>query len=283
MDKITPAPIMMGIPFGKRCNLWITFENTLENSTIMLLMQPNNNIIIQKYRIEKPNKASTNWQYGTLFFGTFIEDRKTFVIENIMKYKGIDVGNRVLIDRLAFILEFVETASVKGLIIKVAQIANSSSSFIYKTYTIKEIGGGGAGAGSGNSGLQTSKELSHKTKKYKPQYKLPTIFKIKARPDEEDIYELYAYGMDKRPIFYAIAGLNDFKMSTRLKTVFANSPKVIKNLDYIETSDDESEPIINTAQKGVFVECVFNDRFNKWFPVRIIGTKVERYVNILML
>ena len=282
---------LMGIPFGKRCNLWITFENTVESNPIMLLTLPNNNIItvIQKFRMDK---RVDRWQYGTVFFGTFIEQSKTFVIENITKYKGIDVIMRPFIDRLSFILEFVEfycqtipNNHHHPINIKVAQIVdmNMGEAFKYKTFTVT----------SNNATTVTNNvtPTSKKIKKYKPQYKLPTTFKMKARTDE-DIYELYAYGVDKNPTFYALAGLNDFKMSLLLKIAFskkAHPSQIVKNLDYIEMSDDETDDETDTTdadtQKGVFVECVFNDRFNKWFPKRIIGESSigMRYVSILHL
>jgi hypothetical protein len=118
--------------------------------------------------------------------------------------------------------------------------------------------------------------------KYKPQYKLATIFKMKAR-NQEDIYELYAYGINKTPTFYGISGLNDFKMSLVLKKVFHQfrilNTKFPESIEIFDEDDDE--PMFDT-QKEIFVECLFNERFNKWFPMKIIDHKTQ-YVSITKL
>ena len=273
--------MMMGIPFGKRCNLWITFENK-DSSTIMLLMQPKNNIIIEKYKLA--GVQDFRWQYGTLFYGTYIDSTTvpTFVIEDIIKYKGVDVNRRTIADRLAFILEFMEGGggghTHQKLQIRVAQIAPTNEEFRYKTYMTKAITGGNT---------QSAKKCRT------PQYKLPTVFKMKAR-NQEDIYELYAYGMDRTPTFYAIAGLNDFKMSMVLKQLFHRfkplNPMVASAfpecIEMVDDDDDELSPPIFDTQKEIFVECRFNQRFNKWFPVKIIDnhkTPPPQYVSVTKL
>jgi hypothetical protein len=50
-----------------------------------------------------------------------------------------------------------------------------------------------------------------------------------------------------------------------------------KNLDYIEESDDE-EDFENTnidkyvdLSKKIFMECIFNHKFKKWIPIKVIN------------
>ena len=135
----------MGIPFGKRCNLWLTFEN---KDNIMLLLDPKNNIIIQKHKNISFSDARPKWQYGTLFCGTMTNEVSNkehaqkggvYVIEDILTYKGIDVTKRSMIDRFGFIAEFMNSyIQCNSLVVKVAKInKNANDLFLYKTYKIK--------------------------------------------------------------------------------------------------------------------------------------------------
>ena len=58
-----------------------------------------------------------------------------------------------------------------------------------------------------------------------------------------------------------------------------------KNLDYIEESDDDEDfqnmnidKYVN-IEKVLLMECVFNNKFKRWTPVRVVGPK-EKIVHI---
>ena len=57
------------------------------------------------------------------------------------------------------------------------------------------------------------------------------------------------------------------------------------NLDYIEESDDEAdfenikEDRFVDLQKVVYIECVFNHKFKRWTPMRIMVDK-SRVISI---
>jgi len=109
----------------------------------------------------------------------------------------------------------------------------------------------------------------------KPQYKYPTIFQVRADL-QNDIYHLYAYGRNKENVYYNIAYIPNYKSSVFMNTLFRKI-KENKNLDYIEESDDE-EDFENTnidkyvdLSKKIFMECIFNHKFKKWIPIKVIN------------
>lgn len=285
--------LYMGIPFGKRCNLWLTFEN---KDIIMLLLDPKNNIIIQKHKNISFSDVHPKWQYGTLFCGTMTNEVShkehalkggVYVIEDIFTYKGIDVTKRSFCDRFHFITEFMNDYKPKhGPVVKVAKInKNANDPFLYKTYKIKQLNVGAdcnniikecANNGGGNNGGGATNNKRYN--KHKPQYKLPTIFKVKAHNDE-DIYELYAYDASNGgSTFYTIAGINDYKTSIMMNSIFRNV-RENSNIDYIEMSDDEEEYI--KPLKEVLIECIYNAKFGKWMPVKVASG--NQYVSIFKL
>ena len=114
----------------------------------------------------------------------------------------------------------------------------------------------------------------------KPQYKYPTIFYVTA-DIQYDIYHLFAYGKDKSLIYYNMAYIPNYKTSVFMNDIFRKI-RENDNLDYIEESDDEDD-FQNTddskyvhLEKSVLIECVFNNKFKRWTPVRIVdkSTKV---------
>jgi hypothetical protein len=117
----------------------------------------------------------------------------------------------------------------------------------------------------------------------KPQYKYPTVFRVMADL-QFDIYHLFAYGKDSQPIYYNIAYIPNYKTSVLMNGLFRNI-RENKNLDYIEESDDEDDfQNMNIdkyvhIEKVLLMECVFNNKFKRWTPVRVVGPK-EKIVHI---
>jgi hypothetical protein len=117
----------------------------------------------------------------------------------------------------------------------------------------------------------------------KPQYKYPTVFRVMADL-QFDIYHLFAYGKDSQPIYYNIAYIPNYKTSVLMNGLFRNI-RENKNLDYIEESDDEEDfQNMNIdkyvhIEKVLLMECVFNNKFKRWIPMRVVGPK-EKIVHI---
>lgn len=114
----------------------------------------------------------------------------------------------------------------------------------------------------------------------KPQYKYPTIFHVTA-DIQYDIYHLFAYGKDKTLLYYNMAYIPNYKTSVFMNRIFRKI-RENDNLDYIEESDDEDdfqnmdESKYVDLEKSVLIECIFNNKFKRWTPMRIVdkSTKV---------
>lgn len=129
----------------------------------------------------------------------------------------------------------------------------------------------------------------------KPQYKYPTVFRVKADV-QYDIYHLYAYihspqmdrgrtdrlnninrnGVSSSLVYYDVAYIPNYAKSVFMNGLFRNI-RENSNLDYIEESDDE-EDFENTRedkyvdlQKSLLMECTFHPKFKRWIPVRVVN------------
>jgi hypothetical protein len=120
----------------------------------------------------------------------------------------------------------------------------------------------------------------------KPQYKYPTVFHVTA-DIQYDIYHLFAYGKDKALLYYNIAYIPNYKTSVFMNKIFRKI-RENDNLDYIEESDDEDdfqnmdETKYVDLEKSVLIECVFNSKFKRWTPIRVVD-KSNKVVHINQL
>jgi hypothetical protein len=108
----------------------------------------------------------------------------------------------------------------------------------------------------------------------KPQYKISAIFEVKADL-QYDIYHLYAYGEKCKKIYYGLAYIPNYKTSVFMNGLFRKI-RENANLDAIEESDDEDDfqdsriDKYVDLKKTVSIECVFNQKFKRWTPVRTV-------------
>lgn len=120
----------------------------------------------------------------------------------------------------------------------------------------------------------------------KPQYKLKTVFQVCA-DIQYDIYHLYAFGKNKNPIYYNVAYIPNYKTSVFMNSLFRNI-RENSNLDWIEESDDEEdfedlrEDKYVDLNKIINIECVFQPKFKKWIPLRVMDEH-EKIVHITKL
>jgi hypothetical protein len=120
----------------------------------------------------------------------------------------------------------------------------------------------------------------------KPQYKIPTIFEVKADL-QYDIYHLYAYGKGSARVYCGIMSIPSCKTSVFMNGLFRNI-KENRNLDAIEESDDEDDfqdmrlDKYVDLNKTVAIECIFNYKFKRWTPIRTVQTS-DKIVHISKL
>lgn len=121
----------------------------------------------------------------------------------------------------------------------------------------------------------------------KPQYRMATVFLVTA-DIQCDIYHLFACGKNSSPVYYGVAGIQNYRTSVFMNRIFR---RIVENerLDAIEESDDDEE-FQNTAYdkyvdlaKTCLIECMFNIKFKKWIPFKVMNDAGCKYVHISKL
>jgi hypothetical protein len=122
--------------------------------------------------------------------------------------------------------------------------------------------------------------IPHKSNFSKPQDRHPAVFQVIADL-KYDVYHLFAYGVNKQPVYYNVAYVPSYRSSVFLNGLFRKI-RENRNLDYIEESDDEedfeniTEDKYVDTQKVLCMECIFHTKFRKWIPTRVVhkGSKI---------
>lgn len=113
----------------------------------------------------------------------------------------------------------------------------------------------------------------------KSQYKYHAVFQVTA-DIQFDIYHLFAYGKNTKPVYYNIAYVPNYKSSMFLNGIFRKI-RENSNLDYIEESDDEEEfqkteeDRYVDIKKVVLMECQFHYKFKKWVPIKVVDHRTK--------
>ena len=109
--------------------------------------------------------------------------------------------------------------------------------------------------------------------------KREVVFKIK--PDiQNDIYYLYGLNNVGEEVYFDICLIPDFTTSVIMNKLFRKI-KENENLDALEESDDEEEFENEKEDRFVYLDksynmvCLYNNKFKKWYPVKIADTKME--------
>uniref|UniRef100_A0A6C0JK00 mRNA capping enzyme adenylation domain-containing protein n=1 Tax=viral metagenome TaxID=1070528 RepID=A0A6C0JK00_9ZZZZ len=315
--KVSPFyDICLAIPLGKKCYAWFTFHN---DNDLCYLMDLNREKKVSRVSvISTPFDPCLS--LNTIVYGTYVEEEsgaQWFIIEDMVYYKGIPMKKCNFTERLAFFAEFMGQVSqefkTKNDVVFVLpvmwQTELTESMIDYPIsmptdiyYPVHHIQYRSSGEVMPYLNVNTNKKIGGNEIKrpllpyveqkqvhmdfQKPQYRYPTIFKVTA-DIQFDIYNLYAFGKNNQPVFYNNAYIPNYKSSVFMNGLF----RIIrenKNLDYIEESDDE-EDFQNTnidkyvnVEKSVLMECVFNQKFKRWTPVRVVNNR-EKVVHISKL
>jgi hypothetical protein len=94
----------------------------------------------------------------------------------------------------------------------------------------------------------------------------------------EDLYNLVIYNNNKEE-FYDLALINGYKTSIFMNSIFRKIKENI-NLDLLEESDEEEEFEDTRKDKFVFLDkhvtmqCMYNYKFKKWIPLKIVNDKI---------
>jgi hypothetical protein len=299
-NKVYYSDLFLAIPEGKKCLTWFTTNNKGQNICYLLELEEETRFIT---RIRPINVCfNSELSYETIFYGSsFYYDNNMFItIEDILYYKGKNLCNQNFITKLSYLKNIFEsdigqfsytdsfvvfglpiiTTNYNELIENINKI-NYNIKYIQTRYSNKKH--------FDNLNFVKSnvlfRNLGQNNKKidYPNGTKRELVFKVKAEL-QNDIYNLYVYNNGTTDYFYDIALIPDYKTSVMMNKLFRNI-KENNNLDALEESDSEDEFENENIDKFVDLEksqnmlCVYNQRFNKWVPIRVMN-KNEKIANL---
>lgn len=303
--------VCIAIPSGRKCMLWFTYDHQSNADVCYLLEMGKNKKIIN---IELCSLLfDPVLSIGTIIYGTMIEGTKMFAMEDIYYYKGNSIQNLVFGEKLGFTYEIItkyifNDISIENYLVYypvmwgvyepseysipghlVNDIGYQIKNIQYRSlneiipylnvYPKKAIVESISTPSKINPEIFKFYSVKYKMEFAKPQYKYSTVFYVKPAL-QNDIYNLFAYGKTKELVFYNIAYIPSYKTSVFMNGIFRNI-KENRNIDYIEESDDEDD-FQNTdidkyvnLEKHALIECVFNTKFKKWVPTRVVGANTK--------
>jgi hypothetical protein len=286
--------IMMAIPFGKKYYMWFTYHL---DKNVCLLMELNRDKKIIKITV-KDCIVSVAFALGTLLYVSSTHDNERYYIENIYYYKGLPVHSLVYGHKLGYIREIL-TQNHPSLLLYLPEmwwITEPIPSIPYSVhhYQFRCLNVHSPFLNQSNETETTIKkeeasqpppqETIYKLNFKKPQYKMTTIFIVKA-DIQYDIYHLYACGKKMNNEYCGVACIPTMASSFFMNGLFRKI-RENRNLDYVEESEDEEDfediredKYVNLTKK-ILMECVFHPKFKKWIPVCVAPSKHSRIVHI---
>jgi hypothetical protein len=297
--------VCLAIPHGKKAFIWFTF---FKNEDVCFFMELGKDKKVTRIKIIK-NNVQMKLALGTVIYGTVYEDPQIeskviqFIIEDVFFHEGIPLKKLTFGEKLGFIEAFLQNNNEIPIdnirfslpimwkrdleedheipVSLKKTISHPIHHIQYRTLNnispyLNVLMGRKIGSGSIIEPL-SDLFIPPAIPRYdfsKPQYKMQAVFEAKADL-QFDIYHLYAYGERCKKIYYGLAYIPNYKTSVFMNGIFRRI-KENKNLDAIEESDDEEDfqdsriDKYVDLKKTVSIECVFNQKFKKWTPVRMV-------------
>jgi hypothetical protein len=264
------------IPKGKKHIVWFTYIKD-KKVCIFIEINPGSKKLIKNI-YEVPQTFEKKIVLGTIFYGTLfmVKEKKLFSIENIHFYKGKNIENNTELFKLE-LLNNILSKEIKQIIIGKYGIGLGipaiENSFEQSLITAKQLPYDIYSIQSRN--IDNTNNLYNSTI-YK-NYDISDskyIFSVKA-DIQNDIYDLYAKNRNNILEKFDIAAIPTYEISIMMNKLFRNIKENF-NLDALEESDDEDEfENINEDKfvdldKCVKIECIFNKRFNKYVPIKVV-------------
>jgi hypothetical protein len=283
------------IPKGRKQLVWFTYIEDKKICAIIEIVFGTKKMIKEIYVV--PQKFEKKIVLGTLFYGTLfsVNNKKYLSIENIHFYKGKNVEQKNENEKL-LLIKYILQNEIKQLIISkrgiglgLPIIVNDYSTAIqiakkieYPIYSIQL------------RNLKDKKKILNsilfKNNKYENNSNNKNVnrvtFYVKALI-QNDIYELYCINNSGNEENIGIAYIPDYSTSVMMNKLFRNIKENI-NLDALEESDDEEEfenidedKFVNLNKK-IKMECVYNEKFEKFIPLKISNHPVTIKKDIVM-
>jgi hypothetical protein len=319
----TAYNLCLAIPTGRKSFAWFTFHEEDDVCYILDLNREKLISRVTMVNVTFAFKLALGTiVYGTLITDE-VTSSQYFLVEDIFYHEGIELKHVLCNEKMDVIADFMEKIinSAEGNSVMFATPVmwdmptdvqtmvvsnvpdNISSTIPYHVHHIQYRAANHimphlnvtltrkALAQSNVSSMKTTKEnifIPPSSSKIvcdyrKPQYKYPTVFQVRA-DIQYDIYHLFAYGKDNKPMYYNIAYIPSYRTSVFMNKCFRKI-RENANLDYIEESDDEDdfqnmeEDKYVDLQKVQLMECTFNSKFKRWVPLRMVD-KHNKIVHI---
>jgi hypothetical protein len=279
--KVSNYNLILAIPRGNKCFIWFTKINGKKSAILInidITSTNTNKINFNFSNIYLLNNQFNSELLETILYGTSFEVQNKFYfsIEDLFYYKKLDLSHELFSNKLNIINNILVNDIYKindydnSFIIGIPPICTNYFELnnIIKnlSYEIKEL----------KYILlnETNVYVKYKNNvnniiQSKQKIIQQNIFKV--IPDmKTDIYNLYLLNKSKNDYeFHSIAFIPDYKSSIKMNKLF-HGLKEHDNLDYLEDSDDEFEIENNLENNWKIMECIFNNKFKKWIPIKVI-------------
>jgi hypothetical protein len=274
--KVFKFDVLVAIPEGVKCFVWFTNENNLNVCYTIELIDNTITKLKREYAC-----FNSELVFGTILLGTKFKYNNTvfFTIENIYYYKGTSVynlkyKNKLKLLKTIFVKDINPAANynklfvIFGLPIMNTNYVDMMKEIDVLPYKIKYV----QYQNFENTNVNDVILTVYKKKHYVEYVKQNKRFIFNVKPDiQYDIYHLYIENSE----YYDFAYIPDFKTSVMMNTIFRNI-KENHNLDLLEESDNEDEFENENVNKYVYLnkefnmECVYNEKFKKWTPIKVV-------------
>jgi hypothetical protein len=299
-NKVFNSDIILALPEGRKSFAWFTTHN---DKNVCLIMELAENKQISNIKIVN-TCFNSDLAYGTIFYGTtfYHQHNKFFTIEDIFYYKGNDIsrhnwGQKFTLFKTILSKDMKQISLNNSfMVFGLPLLSNNLDDFIKRLeelkYKISTVQFRLFNRCNNSLFMYYTKFMEQKLLKPRIEFtdrpkekivvtnimKREVVFKIK--PDiQNDIYYLYCLNNNKEE-YFDITLIPDFTTSVMMNKLFRKI-KENENLDALEESDDEEEFENEKEDRFVYLDktynmvCLFNNKFKKWYPVRVAESNSE--------
>jgi hypothetical protein len=244
--------IGLAIPIGKKYYAWITYDEYGED--VIYMMEINREHKIAKvYKTPRIGNGSLQFELGTIFYGTVLDGKPVFLIEDILYDCGISTKHFLFPHKMLRTADFIREHLAKTIHFalpviwerKMVDNSHIPDNIGYPVHHIQYrcpdkiapfinilsnkplINIDGNLVTSSNNSTPLKKEIrepmsykcNYRADFNRPQYRMSTIFLVKADL-AADIYRLFAYGRNKTREYYGIAYIGSYETSVFMNRLF---------------------------------------------------------------
>ncbi len=278
------SDIYLSIPKGRKYFAWLTHYKSSPCCLLLELNKYKNSINSIKIVNTSFNKILST-KSGTIFYGTLfiVNNASFFNIENIYYFKGENISNENQLNKIntiSYILKnhinnvlFTSQNMIFGLPnidTNYNKLLETIKSLPYDVYCIQH--------------RSLTSNYPFKNERVKIEKKIYANLLVKPHL-QNDIYEVFCQGNDKKLISRGLMYIPDYKTSIFMNKLF-RTIKENDNLDALEESDDEEEFENISPDKFVDMDtsyvmsCLYSNKFKYWIPLDITKSSITKNTDI---